>query len=75
LLPATLPPPAAIDYYGQLHLADAPPVEVGDTVVFGFRAQAFVTRAYTAGITGIASGRPRVAGIYAADGHEASWPA
>jgi predicted amino acid racemase len=75
LLPATLPPPAAIDYYGQLDVADAPPVEVGDTVVFGFRAQAFVTRAYTAGITGVSSGRPRVAGIHAADGREASWPA
>ena len=75
LLPATLPPPAAIDYYGQLDLTDAPPVEVGDTVVFGFRAQVFVTRAYTAGIEGISSGRPRVAGIHAADGHVASWPA
>jgi predicted amino acid racemase len=75
LLPATLPPPSAIDYYGQLDLAGAPPVEAGDTVVFGFRAQVFVTRAYTAGITGIAEGRPRVAGIYAADGHVASWPA
>jgi hypothetical protein len=75
LLPATLPPPAAIDYYGQLDLAGAPPVAVGDTVVFGFRAQAFVTRAYTAGIAGIASGRPRVAGIFSADGREASWPA
>jgi predicted amino acid racemase len=75
LLPATLPPPAAIDYYGQLDLAGAPPVAVGDTVVFGFRAQAFVTRAYTAGIAGIASSRPRVAGIFSADGREASWPA
>src|SRR4051812_29155011 len=75
VLPAALPPPSAIDYYGQLDLADAPPVEVGDTVVFGFRAQAFVTRAYTAGIAGISSGRPRVAGIHAADGHATEWPA
>ncbi|MCU1625471.1 MAG: amino-acid racemase [Pseudonocardia sp.] len=75
LLPATLPPPTAIDYYGQLDLADAPTVSVGDSVVFGFRAQAFVTRAYTAGIAGIASGRPRVAGIYSADGSKTSWPA
>ena len=75
VLPAALPPPSAIDYYGQLDLADAPPVEVGDTVVFGFRAQAFVTRAYTAGIAGISSGRPRVAGVYAADGHATEWPA
>ena len=75
LVPATLPPPSAIDYYGQLHLDGAPPVEAGDSVVFGFRAQVFVTRAWTAGIAGIAEGRPRVAGIYAADGHAGSWPA
>ncbi|MCW2746430.1 MAG: amino-acid racemase [Mycobacterium sp.] len=75
VLPATLPPPSAIDYYGQLDLSDGTPVAVGDTVVFGFRAQVFVTRAYTAGITGLASGRPRVAGIYAADGSATAWPA
>jgi predicted amino acid racemase len=75
LLPATLPPPSAIDYYGQLDLTDAPPVEAGDTVVFGFRVQAFVTRAFTAGIEGISTGRPRVAGIHASDGSQASWPA
>lgn len=75
LVPATLPPPSAIDYYGQLHLADAPPVSPGDTVVFGFRAQAFVTRAHTAGIIGVGSGRPRVAGVYAVDGRTAQWPA
>lgn len=75
LLPAALPPPSAIDYYGQLDLAEAPPVAAGDTVVFGFRAQVFVTRAYTAGIEGISTGNPRVAGIYAADGSATSWPA
>ena len=43
-------------------------VEPGDTVIFGFRPQAFVTRALTAGITGIRSGTPAVPGVYAADG-------
>src|SRR5438477_601062 len=54
LVDATLPPPAAIDYYGQLDLSAGPDVRVGDSVVFGFRIQAFVTRAYTAGISGLA---------------------
>lgn len=75
LIDATLPPPAAIDYYGQLDVDGHPGVAVADTVVFGFRIQAFVTRAYTAGISGLAAGTPRVAGIWAAGGGPASWPA
>jgi predicted amino acid racemase len=74
LLDATLPPPAAIDYYGQLDLEGHPNAAVGDSVVFGFRIQAFVTRAYTAGISGLAAGAPRVAGIWAAGGGATSWP-
>jgi predicted amino acid racemase len=74
LLDATLPPPSAIDYYGQLELAGAPPVAPGDSVVFGFRIQAFVTRAYTAGISGLADGSPRVTGIWTATGEPTSWP-
>ncbi len=74
LLDATLPPPSSIDYYGQLDLAGRPGVEAGDSVVFGFRFQAFVTRAFTAGISGLDTGRPRVAGIWAASGQAASWP-
>ncbi|WP_166351964.1 alanine racemase [Phytoactinopolyspora limicola] len=73
LVPAELPPPQAIDYYGQLDLTSRPggagrTVDAGDSVVFGFRFQAFVTRAYTAGVTGVSSGRPRVAGLWSADG-------
>lgn len=75
LLNASLPPPQAIDYYGQLDLTDHPEVQTGDSVVFGFRIQAFVTRAYTAGITGLSTGTPRVAGIWSADGSVTSWPA
>lgn len=73
-LPAELPPPAAIDYYGQLDLAGAGPVPAGTSVLLGFRAQAFVTRAYTAGVVGVQSGQPRVAGIWSADGSAACWP-
>lgn len=75
LLDATLPPAEAIDYYGQLDLAGAPDVAVGDSVVLGFRIQAFVTRAYTAGITGLASSEPHVAGIWTATGEPTPWPA
>ena len=73
-LPATLPPPAAIDYYGQIDLTEGPGVAIGDTVILGFRAQAFVTRAYTAGISGLDTGKPAVQGIWAADGSAKSWP-
>jgi predicted amino acid racemase len=74
LLAATLPPPQAIDYYGQLSLPDTSTIEIGTSVVFGFRIQAFVTRAYTAGLTGLATGSPRVAGIWSADGSATTWP-
>src|SRR4051794_19623033 len=40
---ATIPPPEAIDYYGQLDYEEKAP-RTGATVVFGFRIQAFVTR-------------------------------
>lgn len=62
---AELPDPSLIDYYGQL---DADDLAVGTTVVFGFRAQAFVTRALTAGIDGIAGGQPRVVRVCRSDG-------
>jgi ABC-type multidrug transport system fused ATPase/permease subunit len=43
-----MPAPQAIDYYAIVDVSEAPSVEVGDTVVFGFRPQVFVTRALTA---------------------------
>src|SRR5439155_18501433 len=51
LVDASIPPPSAIDYYGQLDYGDRAP-RTGATVVFGFRIQAFVTRAYVVGIRG-----------------------
>jgi predicted amino acid racemase len=62
---ATLPPPEAIDYYGQLHGHD---VRVGDTVVFGFRAQAFFRRGTVVALAGIARGEPTVAGMCTTEG-------
>ena len=72
LRPIHMPPPSAIDYYGMIDGADD--VRVGDTVVLGFRPQAFVTRAYTVGLTGVGGGRATTRGIHDAFGHRADWP-
>ena len=58
-----IPPPAAIDYYGMIDATGPRPPRAGDTVVFGFRGQAFVTRAYAVGIAGVSTGNPRVISI------------
>ena len=71
---AHIPPPAAIDYYAQLDFGNGLAPRAGATVVFGFRAQAFVTRAYVAGIRGARNDSPAVAGIWTVDGREAPWP-
>ena len=72
---AATPDPAMIDYYGQLLPEPDQRVAVGDTVIFGFRAQAFFTRALIVPIAGIASGAPEAKGVWTPDGHPASWPA
>jgi predicted amino acid racemase len=70
-----IPPPAAIDYYGMIDTSSGTrKPAVGDSVVFGFRPQAFVTRAYTCGVAGIASGAPTVGAIHDALGRPADWP-
>ena len=70
---ASIPEPAMIDYYGQLHPESGHHVAVGDTVIFGFRAQAFVTRAFIVPIAGVAAGEPSVEGVWMTDGREAGW--
>ncbi|BCH30167.1 amino-acid racemase [Mesorhizobium sp. L-8-10] len=69
-----IPPPAAIDYYGMIDASGPAAPRVGDSVVFGFRAQAFVTRAYVVGISGLASGSPQVQTIHDAYGRPIDWP-
>jgi predicted amino acid racemase len=72
LVGAELVPATMIDYHAML---DQPrPLETGETALFGFRPQIFVTRALVAPISGVASGTPRCAGVYASDGHPVSWP-
>lgn len=72
-LDVDMPAPEAIDYYCRVPLEETPTspsnhVDVGDTVIFGFRPQVFVTRGLTAAISGISTGNPHVEGIWAADG-------
>ena len=69
-----IPPPEAIDYYGMIDAASPGAPEVGDSVVFGFRGQAFVTRALIAGISGVADGKPRVEAIENIFGQPEAWP-
>jgi predicted amino acid racemase len=69
-----IPPPAAIDYYGMIDAAGPTPPRTGDTVVFGFRGQAFVTRAYAVGIAGVSTGTPQVASIENIFGQPEPWP-
>jgi hypothetical protein len=70
LVDVEMPAPEAIDYYAMADISNSPTVAPGDTVIFGFRPQAFVTRALTAGITGVRCGAPAVAGVYAGDGSD-----
>jgi predicted amino acid racemase len=69
-----IPSPAAIDYYGMINATGAAPPRVGDSVVFGFRPQAFVTRAYVVGVAGLSRGAPSVEAVHDAFGHVVSWP-
>lgn len=54
---------AAIDYHGILDAGGTPP-KVGDTVVFGFRAQLFMTRAHVGVVEGLGHGDGRLVGVW-----------
>jgi predicted amino acid racemase len=69
-----MPDPSAIDYYGILQPEPENKIREGDTVIFGFRAQVFVTRAYVVPISGIKTGKPEVKGIWFSDGRRVGWP-
>jgi predicted amino acid racemase len=57
---ADLPPPAAIDYYGMLHQPPGVRLAAGSSAVFGFRIQAFHTRAPVVALAGVAAGDAHV---------------
>ena len=70
-----MPAPEAIDYYAMIDAGGGARPRVGDSVVFGFRAQAFVTRAYVVGVTGIQRGvEPAVETIENGFGRAEPWP-
>ena len=69
-----IPPPEAIDYYGMIEAADPTKPAPGDSVVFGFRPQAFVTRAFVAGVSGLSTEKPAVESISHSSGAKAHWP-
>lgn len=69
-----IPPPAAIDYYGMIDASGPVTPKTGDTVIFGFRGQAFVTRAHSVGIAGVSTGRPHVVSIENIFGRAEPWP-
>ncbi|WP_027169517.1 alanine racemase [Mesorhizobium sp. WSM3224] len=74
LAPVDIPVPASIDYYGMIDASGRVKPRIGDSVVFGFRPQAFVTRAYVAGVAGLSRGEPVVETIHDALGRPADWP-
>lgn len=70
-----MPALGAIDYYAMIDAEGRVRPRVGDSVVFGFRAQAFVTRAYVVGVAGIQRGeRPVVETIENGFGRPEPWP-
>ncbi|MER8578476.1 alanine racemase [Mesorhizobium sp. M1423] len=74
LAPVNIPAPASIDYYGMIDATGRVKPRIGDSVVFGFRPQAFVTRAYIAGVAGLSTGKPVVETIHDALGRPTNWP-
>lgn len=57
----------AIDYHGLLEI-DPSSAAVGDTVIFGFRTQAFMTRANIAAVSLAGVGKPELLGLHNAQG-------
>jgi predicted amino acid racemase len=69
-----IPPPEAIDYYGMIDASGRVKPKIGDTVVFGFRPQVFLTRGYVVGVSGIGSDRPVAEAVHDSHGREVKWP-
>ena len=69
-----IPDYSAIDYYAMIDAEGETAPAPGDTVVFGFRGQAFVTRAMVVGIEGVESDNPQVTTIENGFGDPFNWP-
>ncbi len=64
---ASMAPDGAIHYYAKAQLPVGHDVRVGDTVVFCFRPQVFVTRGRTQAVAGIRAGTPTLGRRYDAE--------
>ncbi|SMO68770.1 YhfX family PLP-dependent enzyme [Melghirimyces algeriensis] len=62
-LDATELAPESIDYYTGLKM-DGQNVDVGDTALYSFRTQIFVTRAEVVVVEGLQEGHPTLVGVY-----------
>ncbi len=51
-----------LDYHAKLYAN--PSLRVGDTVVYGYRTQMFVTRAHVAVVTGLNDNNPKLVGLF-----------
>lgn len=69
-----IPDYSAIDYYGMIDATGQSKPNAGDTVIFGFRGQAFVTRANVVGISGVSTGTAQVTTIENIFGQATGWP-
>ena len=69
-----IPDYSAIDYYAMLDATGPVKPKTGDTAVFGFRGQAFVTRANIVGISGVSAGAAQVTTIENTFGQAINWP-
>ncbi len=69
-VPIAIPDPAAIDYYAKLTPPKGRVIQEGDSVVLGFRIQAFVTRAWVVAVSGVRAGSPRVVGVWNSYGQQ-----
>ncbi|WP_077328543.1 YhfX family PLP-dependent enzyme [Virgibacillus siamensis] len=52
--------PEMIDYYGAIGYPEDFEILIGDTAIFAFRTQIFVTRSHVALVEGIQTGKPRL---------------
>lgn len=64
-------PPESIDYYSAV-LTNGNDLHSGDTVIYSFRTQVFVTRSKVAVVYGIQSGNPKLLGMFNSLGDEIS---
>jgi predicted amino acid racemase len=62
--PAEIAPDGAIHYYCKVHLPPGHDVRIGDTVVFCYRPQTFVTRGRTRAVFGLGARSPRLGDVY-----------